>query len=122
MCNRIPSHKDYVSAIVTRDGQSLRIHSDKRVASGLSGLVGYLRVSSLGKKELRQLEDVHLDKRLLDKASGKDLHRPELEKRKRVVCATPAASALSAIRCARHDARTRHVWRRDIAHVVGGRF
>ena len=41
--------------------------------------VGYLRVSSLDQKELRQLEGVHLDKRFVDKASGKDLHRPELE-------------------------------------------
>ena len=41
--------------------------------------VGYLRVSSLDQKELRQLEGVVLDKRFVDKASGKDLHRPELE-------------------------------------------
>lgn len=42
-------------------------------------LVGYLRVSSLDQKELRQLEGVTLDKRFVDKASGKDLHRPQLE-------------------------------------------
>ena len=42
-------------------------------------MVGYLRVSSLDQKELRQLEGIHLDKRFVDKASGKDLHRPELE-------------------------------------------
>jgi len=36
-------------------------------------------VSSLDHKELRQLEGVALDKRFVDKASGKDLHRPELE-------------------------------------------
>ena len=42
-------------------------------------LVGYLRVSSLDQKELGQLEGVVLDKRFVDKASGKDLHRPELE-------------------------------------------
>lgn len=29
-------------------------------------------------KELRQLEGIPLDKRFIDKASGKDLHRPEL--------------------------------------------
>lgn len=40
--------------------------------------VGYLRVSSLDQKELRQLEGIALDKRFVDKASGKDLHRPEL--------------------------------------------
>lgn len=42
-------------------------------------LVGYLRVSTLDQKELRQLEGITLDKRFVDKASGKDLHRPELE-------------------------------------------
>jgi len=42
-------------------------------------VVGYLRVSSLDQKGLRQLEGVTLDKRFIDKASGKDLHRPQLE-------------------------------------------
>ena len=42
-------------------------------------IVGYLRVSSLDQKELRQLDGITLDKRFVDKASGKDLHRPELE-------------------------------------------
>ena len=42
-------------------------------------MVGYLRVSSLDQKELRQLEGIALDKRFVDKASGKDLHRPELQ-------------------------------------------
>ncbi len=42
-------------------------------------LVGYLRVNSLDQKELRQLESVTLDKSFVDKASGKDLHRPQLE-------------------------------------------
>ena len=42
-------------------------------------LVGYLRVSSLDQKELRQLDGFTLDKRFVDKASGKDLLRPQLE-------------------------------------------
>lgn len=42
-------------------------------------IIGYLRVSSLDQKELRQLEGMTLDKCLVDKASSKDLHRPELE-------------------------------------------
>jgi DNA invertase Pin-like site-specific DNA recombinase len=42
-------------------------------------LVGYLRVSSLDQKELRQLDGITLDKRFVDKASGKDTQRPELE-------------------------------------------
>lgn len=41
--------------------------------------VGYLRVSSLDQKELRQLEGMTLHKRFVDKASGKDLHRPQLQ-------------------------------------------
>ena len=41
-------------------------------------LVGYLRVSSLDQKELRQLDGVRLDKKFVEKASGKDLDRPEL--------------------------------------------
>jgi DNA invertase Pin-like site-specific DNA recombinase len=43
-------------------------------------MVGYLRVSSLDQKELRQLDGIKLDKQFVDKASGKDLHRPELER------------------------------------------
>ena len=41
--------------------------------------VGYLRVSALDQKELRQLEGISLDKRFTDKASGKDMHRPQLQ-------------------------------------------
>src|ERR1700710_973120 len=53
-----------------------RVTKGKRRAGQL---VGYLRVSSLDQKELRRLEGVTLDKRFVDKVSGKDLHRPELE-------------------------------------------
>ena len=56
--------------------QEPRVTKGKRRAGQL---VGYLRVSSLDQKELRQLEGIALDKRFVDKASGKDLHRPELE-------------------------------------------
>ena len=41
--------------------------------------IGYLRVSALDQKELRQLEGIDLDKRFTDKASGKDMHRPQLQ-------------------------------------------
>ena len=40
--------------------------------------VGYVRVSSLDQNEGRQLEGVELDRSFLDKASGKDVHRPQL--------------------------------------------
>ena len=42
-------------------------------------LVGYVRVSSLDQNENRQLEGVDVDKVFLDKASGKDVKRPQLE-------------------------------------------
>jgi len=41
--------------------------------------VGYIRVSSVEQNELRQLEGVELDKRFIDKASGKDTKRPALQ-------------------------------------------
>ncbi len=40
--------------------------------------VGYVRVSSLDQNENRQLEGLELDRTFLDKASGKDVHRPQL--------------------------------------------
>lgn len=39
--------------------------------------VGYLRASALDQKELRQLDGIDLDERFSDKASGKDMHRPQ---------------------------------------------
>jgi len=63
---------------VTQDAEGPRAKRDKRERRA-GQVVGYLRVSSLDQKELRQLEGVILDKRFVDKASGKDLHRPRLE-------------------------------------------
>ena len=42
-------------------------------------MVGYLRVSALDQKELRQLDGIAVAKRFTDKASGKDMHRPQLQ-------------------------------------------
>jgi DNA invertase Pin-like site-specific DNA recombinase len=42
-------------------------------------LVGYLRVSTLDQNEGRQLDGVELDRRFVDKASGKDTDRPQLD-------------------------------------------
>jgi DNA invertase Pin-like site-specific DNA recombinase len=39
-------------------------------------IVGYIRVSSFDQNTDRQLESVRLDKRFIDKASGKDVNRP----------------------------------------------
>lgn len=41
--------------------------------------IGYVRVSSLDQNPERQLEQVAVDRVFTDKASGKDVHRPELE-------------------------------------------
>ena len=41
--------------------------------------VGYLRVSTFEQNESRQLEGVELDRTFLDKASGKDVRRPQLD-------------------------------------------
>ena len=41
--------------------------------------LGYIRVSTLDQSEARQLEGRALEKTFLDKASGKDLSRPQLE-------------------------------------------
>ena len=49
----------------------------KQVPSGQS--VGYIRVSSIGQNDARQLEGVTLDKTFTDKASGKDTQRPQLQ-------------------------------------------
>lgn len=65
-------------------------------------LVGYVRVSSLDQKQLHQLEGVALDKRFVDKASGKDLHRPELEQLNEYVRAGDTVICHSMDRLARN--------------------
>jgi len=42
--------------------------------------VGYIRVSSFDQNTDRQLDGLKLDRVFIDKASGKDINRPELEK------------------------------------------
>jgi DNA invertase Pin-like site-specific DNA recombinase len=42
-------------------------------------VIGYKRVSSIDQNEARQLEGVELDKIFIDKASGKDNNRPQLQ-------------------------------------------
>ena len=41
--------------------------------------IGYIRVSSFDQNPERQLEGISLDKAFIDKASGKDIARPQLE-------------------------------------------
>lgn len=42
--------------------------------------VGYIRVSSFDQNPERQLEDFFVDRRFIDKVSGKDTQRPELDR------------------------------------------
>jgi DNA invertase Pin-like site-specific DNA recombinase len=41
--------------------------------------IGYIRVSTLDQNPERQLEHIDVDKMFTDKASGKDVHRPQLD-------------------------------------------
>jgi DNA invertase Pin-like site-specific DNA recombinase len=41
--------------------------------------VGYVRVSSVDQNTDRQLDGIHLDRTFIDRASGKDTKRPQLE-------------------------------------------
>jgi DNA invertase Pin-like site-specific DNA recombinase len=41
--------------------------------------IGYVRVSSVGQSTARQLDGVEMDKVFTDKASGKDVKRPQLQ-------------------------------------------
>jgi len=42
--------------------------------------VGYIRVSSVDQNTIRQLDGIKIDKAFTDKASGKDMKRPQLER------------------------------------------
>ena len=56
------------------------IRTKAKASAERKGLqVGYLRVSALDQKEVRQLDGLELDKRFTDKVSGKDRNRPQLE-------------------------------------------
>src|SRR5690242_2067601 len=41
--------------------------------------IGYVRVSTLDQNTERQLDGIELDRTFSDKASGKDVHRPQLQ-------------------------------------------
>src|SRR5258705_9115137 len=67
----------------TDNEEGQRVYSDisaRSKAQAVQGQrVGYLRVSSLDQNEVRQLEGLALNKTFTDKASGKDVKRPQLE-------------------------------------------
>src|SRR5258708_37020815 len=65
---------------MTKVKESIRTHRLARGRKPSRGQrVGYLRVSSLDQNEVRQLEGLALDKTFTDKASVKDVKRPQLE-------------------------------------------
>ena len=51
----------------------------KPQSSSIGQKIGYVRVSSLDQNDARQLDGLALDKIFTDKASGKDVHRPQLQ-------------------------------------------
>jgi len=61
--------------------ESKLTHGDLDMTAARRGgkRIGYVRVSTLDQNESRQLEGVQLDKRFVDKASGKDTKRPQLQ-------------------------------------------
>ena len=52
--------------------------TQKAARSSKRQRVGYIRVSTLDQREDRQLDGVELDKRFVDRTSGKDIKRPQL--------------------------------------------
>lgn len=54
-----------------------RPQSTPKAPTGQS--IGYIRVSSVGQNDARQLDGVDLDRVFTDKASGKDIQRPQLQ-------------------------------------------
>ena len=48
--------------------------------------IGYKRVSNYGQNEVRQLDGMTFDKVFIDKASGKDTQRPQLQAMLEYVC------------------------------------
>ena len=64
--------------------------------------VGYIRVSTLDQNADRQLDGLELDRIFLDKASGKDSHRQELEAMIDYVCVGDTVVVHSMDRLARN--------------------
>jgi DNA invertase Pin-like site-specific DNA recombinase len=56
------------------------MEEDMVAASKGGQRVGYIRVSSIDQNTQRQLDGVHVDECFEDKASGKDTHRPALQR------------------------------------------
>ena len=51
----------------------------KQQTASIGQKIGYVRVSSVDQNDARQLDGLALDKIFTDKASGRDVHRPQLQ-------------------------------------------
>ncbi len=68
--------------LLTAVNQDLRVYPDtlaEKYKNMKSERIGYIRVSTFDQNIDRQLEGVELDKVFIDKASGKDRHREQLQ-------------------------------------------
>ena len=74
-CTRV-----YLATMLQVMVKAKEVNTTQKPRHPLKGqLVGYVRVSAFDKNENRQLEGVQIDRVFLDKASGKDVNRPQLE-------------------------------------------
>lgn len=64
---------------MTQSGNDLKVIPDTFGGQMKGQRIGYVRVSSFDQNPERQLEQIQLDRIFMDKASGKDFKRPELE-------------------------------------------
>ena len=84
--------------------------------------VGYVRVSTLDQNTVRQLDGVDVDRVFEDKASGKDLNRPELEEMIKFVREGDTVLVHSMDRLARNLDDLRSIVRRLTAKKVRVEF
>ena len=49
------------------------------MAKNIGKRIGYIRISSIDQNHERQLDGLDLDRCFIDKASGKDINRPQLK-------------------------------------------
>ena len=92
------------------------------IQSAIPKRVGYVRVSTLDQNTVRQLDGVDVDRVFEDKASGKDLNRPELEEMIKFVRDGDTVLVHSMDRLARNLDDLRSIVRRLTAKKVRVEF
>ena len=107
----------------TAHGLVLHFNLIKQGKSHMAGQrVGYVRVSTLDQNTVRQLDGVNVDRVFEDKASGKDLNRPELEEMIKFVRDGDTVLVHSMDRLARNLEDLRAIVRRLTAKKVRVEF